>query len=278
MYHEQARFDPTNAMPDRRRKPRRPHRTVRRQGERVTMLGEAIDLVRPEEVLRQVQDWVLEGVQAVVANHNLHSLTLIRRDPAMRAFYDQADMVQLDSTPLMWFGRLKGLPAKSCLRSTYLDWRDYFWSMANRLGWRVMYVGGAPGVAAEAASRLTTRYPGAAIATRDGYFDMDGAENGGVLAAINGFQPHILFVGMGMPRQEAWIAKNLEALPECVIFNVGAAFDYEAGVQNAAPRWMGPLGLEWMFRLASDPKRLFVRYCVEPWGLIGPAIADLRGR
>ena len=278
MYHEQTRFDPTNALPDRRRKPRRPHRMARRSGERVTMLGETIDLVRPEEVLRQVQDWVLEGVQAVVANHNLHSLHLVRRDPAMRAFYDQADLVQLDSTPLVWFGRLKGLAARPCHRSTYLDWRDYFWSMANRLGWRVMYVGGAPGVAAEAANRLTARYPGVSLATRDGYFDMTGDENGGVLAAINAFQPHILFVGMGMPRQEAWIANNLDALPECVIFNVGAAFDYEAGTQDAAPRWMGQVGVEWLFRLASDPKRMFTRYCVEPWHLIGPAIADLRGR
>jgi N-acetylglucosaminyldiphosphoundecaprenol N-acetyl-beta-D-mannosaminyltransferase len=80
---------------------------------------------------------------------------------------------------------------------------------------------------------------------------------------------------MGMPRQEAWIADNLAALPDCVVFNVGAAFDYEAGAQKAAPRWMGRLGVEWLFRLVSDPRRLFVRYCVEPWRLAGPAIADL---
>lgn len=244
------------------------------------MLGEPVDLMRPEEVLLQVEDWVQAGVQAVVANHNLHSLHLIRHDPAMRAFYDQADLVQLDSRPLVWFGRLKGLPVRSHHRSTYLDWRDHFWSLANRLGWRVMYVGGAEGVAAEAARRLTARYPNVSLSTRSGYFDVasGSAENAGVLAAINGLQPHILFVGMGMPRQEAWIADNLDGLPDSVIFNIGAAFDYEAGVQKAAPRWLGRMGLEWLFRLVSDPKRLFVRYCVEPWRLIGPAMADLRRR
>ena len=79
-----------------------------------------------------------------------------------------------------------------------------------------------------------------------------------------------------MPRQELWIVQNLAALPDAVILPVGAAFDYEAGAQKAAPRWMGPLGLEWLFRLAADPRRLFVRYCVEPWFLIGPALADLK--
>ncbi|MNT87771.1 putative N-acetylmannosaminyltransferase [compost metagenome] len=81
---------------------------------------------------------------------------------------------------------------------------------------------------------------------------------------------------MGMPRQELWIADNIEAMPQAVILPVGAAFDYEAGVQKAAPRWMGRLGVEWLFRLFADPKRLFTRYCVEPWFLIGPALGDVR--
>lgn len=280
MYHERDGFNLAIALPDRRRRVRRPHRMSRRVGERVRMLGEAMDLVRPEEVLRQTRCWVEDGVQAVVANHNLHSLYLVRRDAGMRAFYDQADLVQVDSKPLLWFGRLKGLPARGCHRSTYLDWRDHFWSLADRLGWRVMYVGGAEGVAATAARRLADRYPGAVLATRSGYFDAEpGADdNAAVIASIQAFEPNILLVGMGMPRQEAWIARNLAALPACVIFNVGAAFDYEAGAQKAAPRWMGALGLEWLFRLAGDPKRMFRRYCIEPWSLLGPAIRDLRRR
>ncbi len=99
--------------------------------------------------------------------------------------------------------------------------------------------------------------------------------NTAVLAAIKDFAPHVLFVGMGMPRQELWIADNLAALPSVPILPVGAAFDYEAGVQKAAPRWMGRLGVEWLFRLFADPKRLFTRYCIEPWFLIGPALGDV---
>ena len=276
MYHERTGFDLATAHPDRRRRMRKPHRLRRRVGERVEMLGEAIDLVRPEEVLLQVRMWVEDGVQAVVANHNLHSLALVREDRDMRAFYDLADLIQLDSRPLVWFGRLKGLPSRGSHRSTYLDWRDHFWSLADRLGWRVFYIGGAEGVAARAAETLTARFPRATIATRSGYFDMAGEDNRKLLTTIDAFRPHILFVGMGMPRQEAWIADNLSALPDCVVFNVGAAFDYEAGVQKAAPRWMGRVGVEWLYRLVADPRRLFVRYCVEPWRLIRPALADLR--
>ena len=81
---------------------------------------------------------------------------------------------------------------------------------------------------------------------------------------------------MGMPRQERWIAENLDRLPDCVILSVGAAFDYEAGVQSAAPRWMGRAGLEWLYRLLHDPQRLFRRYCIEPWSLLPLIWTDIR--
>lgn len=276
MYHERAGFDLATALPDRRRAARRAHRRARRTCERVAMLGAAVDLVRPEEVMHHVHGWIEDGRKALVANHNLHSLYLARRDPAMRRFYAMADLVELDSTPLVLFGRVLGLSSRPFHRCTYLDWREHFWSLADRLGWRVMYVGGAPGVAEAAAKRLGDRWPNASIVAHDGYFDMNGEANRAVLAAVAAFQPHVLFVGMGMPRQERWIADNMAALPDCVIFSVGAAFDYEAGVQKAAPRWMGRIGLEWAFRLVADPKRLFTRYCVEPWFLLGPALADLK--
>ncbi len=278
MFYERTGLDLAAALPDRRRRARVQFRTQRRTAERVALLGEVVDLVKPEEVLYHVEGWVRTGRKAVVANHNLHSLYLVRRDPSLRRFFQRADLVQLDSTPLVWFGRLIGLSSRPFHRCTYLDWRSHFWSLANREKWRVMYVGGAPGVAEQAARRLSSDSSSATIAVLDGYFDATAgsSDNTEVLAAVNDFQPNILFVGMGMPRQETWIADNIDALPSAVILSVGAAFDYEAGEQKAAPRWMGRIGLEWLFRLVVDPKRLFTRYCVEPWSLLGPALADLR--
>ena len=264
--------------PERRATPRAPFRQRRRAPERVSILGQPVDLVKPEEVLHHVQQAVLQGAKSLIANHNLHSLYLIQKRPELAGFYDRADLIEVDSTPLLWFSRALGLHSRGFHRCTYLDWRDHFWSVANREGWRVMSIGGAPGVGDEAARRLTARYPGADIAIHHGFFDAhrDGPENAAVLAQIKAFQPHILFVGMGMPRQELWIDDNFERLPDCVILSVGAAFDYEAGVQSAAPRWMGRAGIEWAYRLFHDPKRLFVRYCVEPWTLLPLALRDIR--
>ncbi|WP_295240347.1 WecB/TagA/CpsF family glycosyltransferase [uncultured Brevundimonas sp.] len=269
---------PERFATERRALPRAPFRQNRRAHERVTILGQPMDLVKPEEVLHQIQQAVRQGEKSLIANHNLHSLYLMQKRPELGAFYDKADLIEVDSTPLLAFSRALGLHSRGFHRCTYLDWRDHFWSVANRQGWRVLSVGGAPGVGDEAARRLKLRYPDADIAIHHGFFDArpGSSENAAVLDRITAFQPHILFVGMGMPRQELWIAENFERLPDCVILSVGAAFDYEAGVQSAAPRWMGRAGIEWAYRLLHDPKRLFVRYCVEPWTLLPLALRDIR--
>ncbi|MBL0946896.1 WecB/TagA/CpsF family glycosyltransferase [Brevundimonas sp.] len=278
MFDQQLALSHVVAAPDRRARSRVPHRLTRREGERIRLLGQVMDKVRPEEVMHQLEAWVETGVKAVIANHNLHSLHLIRTEPRVAEFYGLADIVQIDSTPLIAFGRLVGRGTRRKHRSTYLDWREHFWSLADRKGWRVMFIGGAEGVADTAAERLRARHRRVELAVRSGYFDATPGsdDNRRLLEAVNDFAPQVLLVGMGMPRQEIWIADHLDALPDCVVLNVGAAFDYEAGVQKAAPRWMGKAGLEWLYRLAVDPRRLFHRYCVEPWHLIGPIMDDLR--
>ncbi len=254
----------------------RPYRRSRRPEERVRVMGREMDLMRPEEVLHFVIQRLAASEQTIVANHNLHSLYLYPRDAELRAFYEISHLIEVDSTPLIAWARLIGKSARRLHRCTYLDWRDLFWAEARRRSWRVFYLGGAPGVAQTAAARLKAEW-GVEIEVADGYFDMTADSEGSadIRRRINAFDPDILFVGMGMPRQEAWIVRNHAKLGPCAIFSVGAAFDYEAGVQKAAPRWMGQVGLEWLFRLTADPKRLFTRYCVEPFSLIGPALRDL---
>jgi N-acetylglucosaminyldiphosphoundecaprenol N-acetyl-beta-D-mannosaminyltransferase len=247
---------------------------------RLRLLGAEFDLVTPADVLAQVAAWVDAGRPAVVANHNSHSLYLFRRSPALRDFFAQADLIEMDSTPVIAWGRLLGLPVRRAHRCTYLDWRDDFWRLADARGWKVFYLGGAPGVAETAGQRLSQAWPNVRIAVRHGYLDPAPAsdDNRALLAQIAEFAPDIIFVGMGMPRQEMWILQNRAALARGVLFSVGAAFDYEAGVQTAAPRWMGRIGLEWLFRLATQPRRLAMRYLVEPWFLLPAALNDLRAR
>lgn len=277
-----TQLDQPSAAPpflkERRKKPRRPFRKTRRPEERVHLLGAGVDLVRPEEVIHEISTAIAAKRQAIIANHNLHSIYLYKNDAEYRAFFDRAALVEVDSAPMIMFARLLGLQSRPFHRCTYLDWRELFWTIATRNQWRVFYLGGEPGVAARGATALMNAHPGVQIETHHGYFDAESgsADNAEILARIEDFAPDILFVGMGMPRQELWIYRQLGALPDCVILSVGAAFDYEANAQRAAPRWMGRLGLEWLYRLACDPRRLFSRYCIEPWSLLDLAAADIK--
>jgi N-acetylglucosaminyldiphosphoundecaprenol N-acetyl-beta-D-mannosaminyltransferase len=253
-------------------------RLNRRPEERVQVLGGSMDLVRPEEVFHFVAGKVAARESAVVANHNLHSLYLIRKDEKIAEFFRTSDLIEVDSVPVIFWARIVGRASRRFHRCTYLDWRDAFWARAIQENWKVFFVGGAPGVGEKATARIQADWPQAQIQTHHGYFDVSpgSAENEAVVEAINAYAPDIVLVGMGMPRQEIWVQDNQAKLGPCVTFTVGGAFDYEAGVQRPSPRWMGQVGMEWLFRLMVDPQRLFTRYCVEPWHLMGPAMHDLR--
>jgi N-acetylglucosaminyldiphosphoundecaprenol N-acetyl-beta-D-mannosaminyltransferase len=244
---------------------------------RIPLLGGEVDLVTPDDVLAFTAERIAAGAKGIVANHNLHSLALLRRDPGMRAFYDRADVIEADGTPLIAWGALLGRGLSRAHRCTYLDWRERFWALAVQHGWRVFYLGGGACVAANGAEAVRRRWPGVQpVGTADGFFDMDGPDNDWLVQRINTFRPDVLFVGMGMPRQERWILANYDRLEHGVVFPVGAAFDYEAGAVPTPPRWAGPLGVEWLFRLAAEPRRLAHRYLVEPWSLLPAAVEDLR--
>lgn len=242
---------------------------------RVRVLGGDVDLVTPAEVMDFTARAVAERRGGIVANHNLHSLSLIRRDPSMRAFYDQADLIEADSTPMIAWGALLGLPIRRRHRATYLDWREDFWRVAREKGWRVFHLGGAPGVAERAAEAIRCRWPGVTLGVRHGVFEMTGPQNAAVVEELRAFRPDVLLVGMGMPRQERWLLNNLAALQPCVAFPIGGAFDYEAGAVPTPPRWTGRLGVEWLARFCAEPRRLFTRYFVEPWTLVPAALTDV---
>lgn len=245
---------------------------------RVELLGGEVDVMDAPALLAFVADAVASGRRAIVANHNLNSLRLVSREPAMARLYALADRIQIDSMPLIAWGRQLGLPLERRHRLTYLDWREAFWREAAACGWRVFHLGCAPGVGDRALAAIGARHPGLTAASRDGFFDMDGPENAAVLAQIAAFAPDVLFVGMGMPRQERWIVGNLDRLPAAVIFPIGGALAYEAGAVATPPRWTGRLGVEWLWRFMTEPRRLFARYFLEPWALAPRALADLRRR
>jgi N-acetylglucosaminyldiphosphoundecaprenol N-acetyl-beta-D-mannosaminyltransferase len=238
------------------------------------LLGVRVDAIDTATFLALVRDAVAAGGRRVVANHNLHSIYLYHRDRRMRDFYALADHVFIDGMPLVLLGRRVGLPLERAHRITSIDWLRPLLRLAATERWRVFFVGSRPGVGEAAAERLRREIPGLELQVAHGYFDAapESDDNATLLARIATYRPRILLVGMGMPRQEHWIADVFDRLDANVILNLGAVMDFVAGVVPVPPRWLGPLGAEWLFRLASEPRRLWRRYLVEPWALL-PLVA-----
>ncbi|MBC1281302.1 WecB/TagA/CpsF family glycosyltransferase [Nostoc sp. UCD121] len=230
-------------------------------------LGVKLDALSIPELNLLIEESIEKSEKWIIANHNLHSLYLFHNDPKMQAFYAKAEYIHIDGMPLLFIGKLLGFPMKREQRVTYADWVWPLMAEAANKDWRVFYLGSKPGVAEQGASILRDKFPGLQIACAHGYIDMDkdSEENLATLAAINAYKPHVLMVGMGMPRQEHWISENLEYIYANTILTSGACMDYVAGVVPTPPRWMGRVGLEWLYRLLSEPKRLWRRYLLEPW-------------
>lgn len=244
---------------------------------RYALLGLPVDALSKDDLVELVAETVREEKSCVIGNHNLHSLYVAQHEPRMREFYAQADFVHVDGMSLVLLGRVLGLPLRRRDRTGYMDLLPSLLRRAVTSGWRIFYLGSKPGVAEKGASLLRTQYPGLQMITRDGYFDAapGSAQNQEVLDAIRDFAPHILLVGMGMPRQETWILDNRRSLAANAIFCCGALIDYVAGEIPTPPRWIGQIGFEWLYRLLAEPRRLGSRYLVEPWFVLKIVLKEL---
>lgn len=247
----------------------------------ISILGFRIDTFNDRDVVRLASHAINAHKHYILGHHNFHSLYLCHRDPRMLDFYSIADHILIDGLSLVLLGRIFSLPLARENRATSLDFMPLLIPEAVRNGWRIYYLGSKPGVAERGAARLRKQYPGLQIRTRHGYFapDKSGLENRDVLTDINSYAPHILMVGMGMPLQEFWILENREKIGAAITFACGAYIDYIAGEIPETPRWLAKFYVEWLYRLFSEPRRLWKRYLLEPW-VVGKHIVGqyLKGR
>ena len=239
--------------------------------ETVVFLGVTLQPRSMPEMNKLVERGIRERRRWIIANHNLHSVYLFHRYPKLREFYSRVHCTYLDGMPLVALGRLYGYPLQRKQRVTHADWMGPLMELAAARGWRVFNLGSPPQVAERGAAQLRKLYPALQIEVSDGYFDArrDSDENEALVARINAYSPDLLMVGMGMPRQEFWTQENFARLKAHVILSSnGAAFEYVAGAVPTPPRWAGRMGLEWVFRLVNEPRRLFARYLIEPWYIL----------
>ena len=234
------------------------------------LLGVSINLLSMAQLHSLIEEAVSLNERRIIANHNLNSVYIYHHNSIMRDFYRVADYVHVDGMALIFLGKLLSLPCQRVHRVTYADWVWSLMKEAQKESWRVLYLGSKPGVGDKGASILRNLYPDLQISTLHGYFSLEPnkSENKKVIKQIRAYKPNILMVGMGMPRQEKWILENLDQIETNVILTCGACIDYIAGEVPTPPRWMGKAGLEWLYRLATEPKRLWRRYLIEPWFIV----------
>lgn len=242
------------------------------------VLGVSVNPITMPELTDFVVDAIERRRHVILGCHNLHSIYVYHRDARMRDLYRTADLVQIDGMGIVAVARLLGYPVTRKQRVTYLDWMWPLLRNAAERKFRVAYVGTRAEVCAKITERLRRDLPEltfSAMCVSRGEMAVDADESQRVLARVAHARPEILFVGMGMPRQEHWILDHRDQITANVILPCGAAMDYLAGLVPTPPRWIGAIGLEWAYRLLSEPRRMWKRYLLEPWTLLWLFARDL---
>ena len=225
---------------------------------RPELFGCPFDRIRLRDAVAQCLDWC-RGPRAshTVVTANASIVCMMRRDSALRAACRRGDLVLPDGMSVVWTSRLAGIPFPE--RVTGVDLMGHLLEAASTHRLRVYLLGARPDVLRELARRCARDYPGAVITgVRDGYFGP--GEETAVVEEIRRAAPHMLFVGMPSPFKETWCERNREALDVPVIMGVGGTFDVMAGYVRRAPRLLQCAGLEWAWRLAMEPRRMWKRY------------------
>lgn len=222
----------------------------------VDVLGVPVTAHTEQTLVAQVLEMArTEGVDVAVGV-NASVCTMARRDPAFRDLVSTSH-TYADGQSVVWAGRLLGVHVPERLATTDVALpilRD-----AAESSVPVFFLGAAPGVAETAATAMREKFPGLDLRTRHGYFRDEEVQD--VLEEIRAHRTGILFVGMGDPAQQLWIDAHRDQLPPAVL-TCGGLFDWLSGTNRRAPRWMISAGLEWLWRLGLEPRRLWRRYVI----------------
>ena len=218
----------------------------------------AINAASFAEVLDRVAQAPDTGEYLSLHFATAHSIVEAHDDPRMRDAL-AAGLVEPDGMPLVWLGRRAGLPVERVCGPDFLP------ALVERgvpEGRTHFFFGGAPGVADALAARLAARFPGIQVAgtLSPPFRTLSAEEDEAVVEQINAAAPDYVWVGLGAPKQDLWVADHRPRLRAAALLAVGAAFDFHAGTRRRAPRWMQRTGTEWLFRLATEPRRLAGRY------------------
>lgn len=226
---------------------------------RATVISTHVDVIGWDAAVDRIASWGHARESRYVCLSNTHSTILAAFDARFGHAVNDSDLCTSDGAPVTWMLRQLGAAQQPRLNGPDLMWR--YLDAESRRGGKVYFYGSTPDTLRRLKARVESRFPGLQVvgaysppfrpATRD--------EDRDDVARMNASGAHVVFVGLGCPKQELWMAEHRGQV-DAVMIGVGAAFDFHAGIKSRAPQWMQDKGLEWAYRLAQEPRRLWRRY------------------
>lgn len=221
-------------------------------GERLEILGVGIDKVNSQQALEKIGAFIASGQPHQIVTANAEIIYQASKNEKMRHVINNAQMVTADGSGVVWASRQLGEPLEQ--RVTGIDLVNSICEQSAKDKWKIYILGSAPGVAATAAVNIRNKFPGCNIVgTHHGYFNAK--EEKQILAELEQLKPDVLFVALGAPKQEYWIADHLAELGIPVGMGIGGSMDVLSGNVKRAPKWMQKMSLEWLYRLLIQPTR-----------------------
>jgi N-acetylglucosaminyldiphosphoundecaprenol N-acetyl-beta-D-mannosaminyltransferase len=227
---------------------------------RFDVLGVPVSLLTRERAVETIDTWIRTHDRQYVCVTGVHGVMESQHDEELRHIHEEAGLVTPDGMPLVWLARARGFERVERVYGPDLMLACCEAGLGR--GYRHFFYGGAPGVGERLAERLRERFDGLRVAGiyAPPFRPLTPDEDAALVEQINASQADIVWVGLSTPKQERWMAAHVGRLTASALIGVGAAFDFNAGLKPQAPRWMQRSGLEWSFRLATEPRRLWKRY------------------
>ena len=231
---------------------------------RMQFMNTYVDNVTEEEAIQHIEQCIQNRKIGHVITPNVDQIVRIEKDSYFKEICDNAELLLADGHPLIWISKLYKKPIKEKICGS--DLVPHLCKIAAIKGYGIFLLGAAEGVAAKAAQNLCKAYPGLKICgvySPPLGFEKDKAEIDNINSILIESKADLLFVGMGVPKQDIFIYENMKTYKIPMSFSIGATIDFIAGKQKRAPRWMTNHGFEWIYRLLCDPKRMFKRYIID---------------
>ena len=227
---------------------------------RVNILGVGVSAVNMASAIAEIDRVIETGRRSYVCVTSVHGVVDSRFDPDLRTIHNQADLVVPDGKPLVWVCRMTGYRHVSQVCGP--DLLPTFCEHSVAKGYGHFFFGGAPEVPKLLQKALCQRFPGLKVVgtLSPPFRPTTPEEDEAIIANINDANPDLVWVGLSTPKQERWMALHRDRLNAPVLLGVGAAFDFNAGLKKVAPKFMRRIGIEWFFRMISEPRRLGRRY------------------